>query len=279
MHRVSCVAQHVRASLAPAAVSGYENILVEKRDNAVAIVTLNRPKALNALNNAVMTEVVAAFKGLDQDDDVRVIILTGSGEKAFAAGADIKEMNSRDFAEVAKMDMFWAWQQVREVRKPIIAAVNGFALGGGCEVAMLCDVILASENAKFGQPEINLGTIPGMGGSQRLVRAVGKSKAMEWVLGGNQFTAAEAERAGLVSRVVPLAQLLPEAIKLAELIASKSGPVVQFAKEAVNQAYESSLSDGLLLEKRLFHSTWGFEDRKEGMTAFTEKRKPDFKHK
>lgn len=281
MERVRRIAQHLleQQGVASAAEQPYETVTVEVRDKAVAVVTLTRPKALNALNHQVMTEVVRAFKALDQDDNVRAIVLTGSGEKAFAAGADIKEMNSRDFAEVVRMDMFWAWQQIREVRKPIIAAVNGFALGGGCELAMLCDIIIASEKAKFGQPEITLGTIPGMGGTQRLTRQVGKSKAMEWILAGEPFTAQQAERAGLVSRVVPHEQLLPEALKLAEKIASFSGPAVALAKECVNRSYESSLAEGLLFEKRGFFSTWATADRAEGMTAFSEKRPAKFEHR
>jgi len=279
MHRVSRIAAQV---LVPRATDGkptFETISVEHRAMGVAILYLKRPAALNALNYQVMTEVLQAVHALDRDDEVRAIIITGAGEKAFAAGADIKEMNSRSFSEVVKMEMFWAWQQLGVVRKPLIAAVNGFALGGGCEVAMLCDIILASEKAKFGQPEITLGTIPGMGGTQRLTRAVGKSRAMEWILSGRQFSAQEAESAGLVSRVVPHDKLLEEAVKLAEEIAAKSQPAVAFAKEAVNRAYEVSLEEGLRFESRLFHSTWGLEDRHEGMTAFSMKRPAAFKHR
>eukprot|EP00930_Biecheleria_cincta_P070464 TRINITY_DN5809_c0_g1_i1.p1 TRINITY_DN5809_c0_g1~~TRINITY_DN5809_c0_g1_i1.p1 ORF type:complete len:282 (-),score=59.81 TRINITY_DN5809_c0_g1_i1:24-869(-) len=281
MKRVVCIGAHV---LAPRAVSSaaapvYETIKVEHAGEGVAVVTLCRPKALNALNQLVMTEVLSGLKTLDIDDSVQAIVLTGFGDKAFAAGADIKEMNSRDFHEVIKMDMLWSWQEVQKLRKPLIAAVNGFALGGGCEVAMLCDIVLASDKAKFGQPEINLGTIPGMGGTQRLTRAVGKSKAMEWILSGRQFTAEEAERAGLVSRVVAHEELMGEALKLAREIASKSQPVVAYAKQAVNRAHEVSLAEGLLFEKQLFHSTWAIADREEGMRAFSEKRPAAFKHK
>lgn len=240
--------------------------------------SLNRPKQLNALCDQLVSELNTALLEFDQDVDVRAIVLTGS-EKAFAAGADIKEMASRDFAEVQRTDMLSTWQNIRSIRKPIIAAVNGFALGGGCELAMMCDIILAGDKAQFGQPEVLLGTVPGAGGSQRLTRAVGKSKAMEWALTGKRFSAIEAERAGLVSRVVPAAQLLDEAIKLAGEIASLSSPVIQITKECVNRSYESSLSEGLLYERRLFHSTWGLADRDEGMKAFSEKRKPEWKHR
>lgn len=258
--------------------SRYENILVDKRSSGVALVTLNRPKQLNALCDALMHELNHALTDFDADESVRAIVLTGS-EKAFAAGADIKEMATREFADVQRTNMLSTWQNVRGIRKPLIAAVNGFALGGGCELAMMCDIILAGDRAQFGQPEVLIGTVPGAGGSQRLARAVGKSKAMEWVLTGKRFSAIEAENAGLVSRVVPADQLVAEAIKLAEEIASLSSPVVQVAKECVNRSYEVSLNEGLLYELRLFHSTWGLEDRKEGMTAFSEKRKPAWKHK
>ncbi len=214
----------------------------------------------------------------DADNNVRSIVLTGS-EKAFAGGADIKEMASKDFGQVQQTDMLSTWQNIRNIRKPIVAAVNGFALGGGCELAMMCDIIIAGDKAQFGQPEVLIGTVPGAGGSQRLTRAVGKSKAMEWALTGRRFSAIEAERAGLVSRVVPAEHLLDEAIKLAEEIASLSSPAVQITKECVNRAYESSLAEGLLYERRMFHSTWGLVDRKEGMHAFIEKRKPKWQHK
>ena len=224
-----------------------------------------------------MIELNATLREFDTDDSVRAIVLTGS-EKAFAAGADIKEMSSRSFSEVQKVDMLSTWQNVKNIKKPIIAAVNGFALGGGCELAMMCDIIIAGDKAQFGQPEVLIGTVPGGGGSQRLTRAVGKSKAMEWILTGRRFSAIEAEKAGLVSRVVPADKLIDEAIKLAEEIASLSSPVIQIAKESVNRSYESSLNEGLLYELRQFHSTWGLKDRKEGMSAFVEKRKPDWNH-
>lgn len=277
LQRIGLISGHC----APTArfVSAYDTIKVEVRGKGVAVITLNRPKALNSLNAATMRDVLASVQSLDSDDRVRCMIITGEGEKAFAAGADIKEMNSVDFAEVTRLEMLWGWQRMREVRKPIIAAVNGFALGGGCELAMLCDIILASERAKFGQPEINLGTIPGMGGTQRLTRAVGKSKAMTAILSGRQFSAVDAERAGLVSRVVPHDQLLTEAVLLAEEIASKSQVAVAFAKEAVLRAQESSLAEGLLFERNLFYSTWAVDDRAEGMSAFTEKRPAAFKHR
>jgi enoyl-CoA hydratase/carnithine racemase len=240
--------------------------------------TLNRPKALNALCDELMVALVARLKEIDVDDSMRVAVLTGTG-KAFAAGADIKEMNSRStYAEVRNENMLVHWHAVAGIRKPIIAAVNGFALGGGCELAMACDIILASEKAKFGQPEIKLGTIPGVGGTQRLIRAVGKSRAMELVLGGEMMTAEEAAQAGLVSRVVPADAILEEAVKLAEKIASFSSPVVQMAKECVNVAAETTLAEGLRYERALFHGTWGLEDRREGFTAFSEKREPKWKH-
>jgi len=216
---------------------------------------------------------------MDKDDSIRAAVITGSG-KAFAAGADIKEMNTRsDYATVRGNDMLAHWGNVSKCRKPVIAAVNGFALGGGCELAMTCDIIIAAENAKFGQPEIKLGTIPGVGGTQRLLRAVGKSKAMEWVLTGDMITAADAEKAGLVSRVVPAGEALNEAVKVAEKIASFSSPVAISAKECVNAAYEMPLAEGIRFERALFHGTWGFEDRKEGFNAFSEKRDPVWKHK
>lgn len=254
------------------------NILVETHPTGVALIRLNRPNKLNALCDALVLELNQTLKRVDADESVRAIVLTGS-EQAFAAGADIQEMASKGFSEVKQSDMLRTWQNVQEIKKPIIAAVNGFALGGGCELAMMCDIIIAGDRAQFGQPEVLLGTIPGAGGSQRLIRAVGKTKAMEWILTGKRFTAAEAERAGLVSRVVPSDKLLEEAIKLAEEIASLSTPVVQTAKECVNRAYELSLAEGLLYELRQFHSTWGLEDRREGMAAFSEKRKPVWVHK
>jgi len=256
----------------------YENILTEKRGR-VGIVTLNRPKALNALCAALIAELGQALDAFEADDAVGCIVITGS-EKAFAAGADIKEMASRSYMDVYLSDFITkGWERVSTVRKPVIAAVAGFALGGGCEVAMMCDFIIAAENAKFGQPEINLGTIPGSGGTQRLTRFVGKSKAMEMCLTGRMMDAAEAERAGLVSRVVPLASLMDEAVKAAEKIAGLSRPVVMMAKECVNRAYESTLAEGVKFERRVFHSTFATEDQKEGMAAFVEKRPAQFKNR
>ena len=254
----------------------FENILVEKT-GGVAVVRYNRPQALNALNGKLMAELSQALAELDADDSVRCLILTGS-EKAFAAGADIKEMKDRSFMDVYKTDFITAtWEQISKVRKPIIAAVAGYALGGGCETAMMCDFIICADNAKFGQPEITIGTIPGSGGTQRLTRFVGKSKAMEMCLTGRMMDAAEAERAGLVSRVVPVAELMNEAMKAAEKIASLSLPVVMMAKESVNRAYETTLAEGIRFERRLFHATFATEDQKEGMSAFAEKRPPKFK--
>ncbi|MCX2749371.1 enoyl-CoA hydratase [Arthrobacter sp. MI7-26] len=254
----------------------YENILVELRGR-VGLVTLNRPKALNALNQATMDELVAAVSTMDSDPGVGAVVITGS-EKAFAAGADIKEMVSKGYMEMYASDWFRGWENLTRLRIPVIAAVSGFALGGGCELAMMCDFIIAGDNAKFGQPEINLGVIPGMGGSQRLTRAVGKAKAMDMILTGRFMDAEEAERAGLVSRVVPVDSVVEEALKAAELIASKSKPAAMVAKEAVNAAFETGLSQGVLFERRIFHSLFATEDQKEGMAAFTEKRQPEFKH-
>jgi enoyl-CoA hydratase len=254
----------------------YLNILVT-RDGGVAIVTLNRPKALNALNQELLGELASALEGFDQDDSVRAVVLTGS-ERAFAAGADIKEMQSLSYMGVFKANLFaQAAQRIEAIRKPIIAAVAGYALGGGCELAMLCDFIIAADTAKFGQPEITLAVMPGMGGTQRLTRFVGKSKAMDMCLTGRNMDAAEAERSGLVSRVVPAADLMAEAIKAAQKIAAQSMPVVMMTKETVNRAYETTLSEGLRFERRLFHSMFAIEDQKEGMAAFAEKRKPEFK--
>ena len=254
----------------------FENILVEKT-GGVAVVRYNRPQALNALNGKLMAELSEALAELDADESVRCLILTGS-DKAFAAGADIKEMKDRSFMDVYKTDFITAtWEQISKVKKPIIAAVAGYALGGGCETAMMCDFIICADNAKFGQPEITIGTIPGSGGTQRLTRFVGKSKAMEMCLTGRMMDAAEAERAGLVSRVVPVAELMNEAMKAAEKIASLSLPVVMMAKESVNRAYETTLAEGIRFERRLFHATFATEDQKEGMSAFAEKRPPKFK--
>ncbi|EGZ20232.1 hypothetical protein PHYSODRAFT_285389 [Phytophthora sojae] len=254
----------------------YESILTEVRGK-VAIITLNRPKALNALCSPLIEELNGAAHAFDADPSIGAIVITGSGSKAFAAGADIKEMATKTFVDAYKSNMFANWGDITKVSKPVIAAVNGYALGGGCELAMLCDLIIAGDSAKFGQPEITLGTIPGCGGTQRLIRAVGKSKAMEMILTGNMIDAQQAERDGLVARVVPADQLLDEALKTANKIASFSQPVVKMAKEAVNAAYEQSLQEGLKYESRLFWSSFATKDQKEGMAAFVEKRKADFK--
>jgi len=254
-------------------------VLVEKRDDAVTVLTLNRPRALNALSDGLMYELVDKLKAAEADDAVRAIVITGFG-KAFAAGADIKEMMGReDYAAVRSQNMLAHWSALSNVRLPIIGAVNGFALGGGCELAMSCDIIVASENALFGQPEIKLGTIPGCGGTQRLTRAIGKAKAMEWVLTGNFYSAEQAERDGLVARVVEKGKALEEALKMASKIAQYSKPVVQLAKESVNASQEMSLAEGLRFERTLFHATWALHDRAEGMAAFSEKRKAKFEHK
>jgi len=252
-------------------------VLSEKRDN-VAILTLNRPKALNALCNELITQLNAELRALDADENVGCIIITGS-EKAFAAGADIKEMANQTFITAYRSSMLAFWHDLTLIRKPIIAAVNGFALGGGCELAMMCDIIIAGDKARFGQPEIVLGTIPGCGGTQRLTRAVGKSKAMEWCLTGEHFTADQAERAGLVSRVVPAGELLNEAVKTATKIASMSKPIAALVKDAVNASYETTLQQGVIFERRLFYATFATADQKEGMKAFVEKRKPTFTDK
>ncbi|HJT06222.1 MAG TPA: enoyl-CoA hydratase, partial [Stellaceae bacterium] len=251
----------------------YQNILVETR-GAVGLITLSRPKALNALCDALVREVGTALDGFEADDKVGAVVLTGS-DKAFAAGADIKEMSGRSYMDVYLADFITAgWERVTTCRKPIVAAVAGYALGGGCELAMMCDTIIAADTAKFGQPEITLGIIPGAGGTQRLTRFVGKAKAMDMVLTGRMMDAAEAERSGLVSRVVPAATLLDEALALAARIAEMSRPAVMIAKEAVNRAYETTLSEGVRFERRVFHSLFATEDQKEGMAAFVEKRKP-----
>lgn len=258
-------------------MSEYETITVERPGDRVALITLNRPKALNALNLPAMREITAAAAELGQDPGVGAIVLTGSA-KAFAAGADIKEMQPQSFSDVYAADWFAGWDALSRVRVPLIAAVSGYALGGGCELAMMCDVLIAADNAKFGQPEITLGVIPGMGGSQRLTRAIGKAKAMDLCLTGRMIDAAEAERSGLVSRVVPAESLHEEALAVAAKIASMSRPAAMMVKEAVNQAFESGLSDGLRFERRLFHGTFATQDQKEGMAAFTEKREPKFLH-
>ncbi|MDA2892679.1 enoyl-CoA hydratase [Mycolicibacterium sp. BiH015] len=255
----------------------YETILVD-RDGRVATITLNRPKALNALNSQVMSEVTTAAAELDSDPGVGAIIITGS-EKAFAAGADIKEMASLSFADVYSSDFFAGWSKFAATRTPTIAAVAGYALGGGCELAMMCDILIAADSAKFGQPEIKLGVLPGMGGSQRLTRAIGKAKAMDLILTGRNMGAEEAERAGLVSRVVPADSLLEEAKSVADTIAGMSLSASRMAKEAVNRAFETTLSEGLLYERRLFHSAFATDDQTEGMNAFTEKRSPNFTHR
>jgi enoyl-CoA hydratase len=255
----------------------YETIIVEVRGK-VGLITLNRPSALNALNAKVLSELVEALGAFDGDAAIGAIVVTGS-EKTFAAGADIKEMQSKTYAEAFLGDFFSGWDDVGRVRKPIIAAVAGYALGGGCELAMMCDFIIAADNAKFGQPEITLGVMPGMGGSQRLTRIVGKSKAMDMCLTGRMMDAAEAERSGLVSRVVSGEALLDEALKAAGRIADFSLPAVMMAKEAVNRAYETTLAEGLRFEKRLFHSMFALDDQKEGMAAFVEKRKAAFRNR
>jgi enoyl-CoA hydratase len=256
----------------------YENIVAEKK-GAVGVITLNRPQALNALCAALIDELGQALRAFEADDEVGCILLTGS-EKAFAAGADIKEMKDKTFIDVYGEDFITDdWEAVAKCRKPVIAAVAGFALGGGCEVAMMCDMIIAADNAKFGQPEITLGTIPGSGGTQRLTRFVGKSKAMDLCLTGRMMDAEEAERAGLVARVVAADKLQEEAMAAAEKIAGFSRPTVLMAKEAVNRAYETTLAEGVRFERRLFHATFGTEDQKEGMAAFAEKRKPAWKNR
>ncbi|MDQ2082120.1 enoyl-CoA hydratase [Xanthobacteraceae bacterium Astr-EGSB] len=252
----------------------YETIVVET-EGKVGVVRLNRPQALNALNTALMSELAAAMDVFDADEAIGCVVVTGS-DKAFAAGADIKEMASRTFNDVFMSDFAGPWHRLAKSRKPVIAAVAGFALGGGCELAMQADIIIAADNAKFGQPEIKLGVIPGIGGTQRLVHAVGKAKAMDLCLTGRMMDAAEAERAGLVARVVPLADLWPETMKAAQAIASMSMPALMLAKEAVNRAFETSLAEGILFERRVFHSLFATADQKEGMAAFTDKRPPKF---
>lgn len=253
----------------------YATILVEQR-GAVTLVTLNRPEALNALSSAVLEDLIAAFAAFEADDTQRCAVVTGAGEKAFAAGADIKEMAAKPAAEFYADDMFarWTTHLVGGTRKPWIAAVNGYALGGGCELAMMADFIIAADTAKFGQPEITLGVVPGMGGSQRLTRAIGKAKAMDLILTGRMIGAEEAERAGLVSRVVPAAELLDEALNAAEIIASTAPLAAKAAKELVNAAQELPLTEGIRLERRLFHTLAATEDKAEGMAAFLEKRTP-----
>ena len=251
-----------------------ETIIVE-RCGRVGIVRLNRPQALNALNATLRNELLGAVEAFDADADVGCILITGS-DKAFAAGADIKEMADKSYIDIFRADYAADYERLTRVRKPVIAAVAGFALGGGCELAMMCDFIIAADNAKFGQPEIKLGVIPGIGGTQRLARAVGKAKAMDLILTGRMMDAAEAERSGLVARVVPAASLMEEAIKVAETIAAMSQPSLLAAKEAVNRSFETSLAEGVRFERRVFHALFATKDRKEGMAAFIEKRPPRF---
>jgi len=256
----------------------FETILLDKQEG-VGLVTLNRPDALNALNSLLLKELGEALLSLDADDDIGTIVVTGS-EKAFAAGADIKEMSGLSYADVLKDDKFAEINSVfARVRKPVIAAVSGYALGGGCEIAMACDFIIAAENAKFGQPEIKLGVIPGIGGSQRLTRLVGKSKAMDMMLTGRMMDAAEAERSGLISRIVPTDDLVDNVLEIAAAIAELSTPSVMLAKEATDRALETTLAEGLLFERRVFHSLFATDDQKEGMNAFIEKRQPQFKNR
>ena len=256
----------------------FDHITAEKKES-VGVITLNRPQAMNALCEALMEELARALDDFEADPDIGCIVLTGS-EKAFAAGADIKEMQSKGYMEAYLEDFITRhWERTAQCRKPVIAAVAGFALGGGCELAMMCDFIIAADTAQFGQPEITLGVLPGAGGSQRLTRFVGKSKAMEMCLTGRMMDAEEAERAGLVSRVVPAAELMDEALAVAAKIAGMSRPAAMMVKEAVNRAYETTLSEGIRSERRLFHAIFATEDQKEGMAAFTEKRKPNWKNR
>lgn len=256
----------------------YSTILVETRGRT-GLIQLNRPESLNALSSGMMMELGQALRAFEDDDDVGAMVITGN-EKAFAAGADIKEMKDKDYMEVYRQDFITDnWETVTECRKPVIAAVAGYALGGGCELAMMCDFIIAADNARFGQPEINLGIIPGAGGSQRLTRAVGKSKAMDLCLTGRMMNAEEAERSGLVARIVPVGELLDKALEVAQVIADKSLPAVMICKESVNRSFESALAEGLLFERRQFHALFATEDQKEGMAAFAEKRKAQWKHR
>ncbi|MEV0770413.1 enoyl-CoA hydratase [Nocardia salmonicida] len=258
-------------------MTDYETILVETK-NRVGWITLNRPKALNALNSAVLDDIVAALDALGRDDEVGAVVITGSA-KAFAAGADIKEMAPKSYMDMFMDDYFARWDRLAQFRKPTVAAVAGYALGGGCELAMLCDILIAADTAQFGQPEIKLGVIPGIGGSQRLTRAVGKAKAMDMVLTGRTIGAEEAERAGLISRIVPADDLLDVAAEVAETIAAKSLPVAMIAKEAVNRSFETTLAEGIRFERRVFHSLFAIEDQTEGMNAFVDKRPPNFTHR
>ncbi len=256
----------------------YECILIES-DGGVGIITLNRPDALNAFNKQLMDEVTDAVLKLEADDAIGCLVITGS-EKAFAAGADIKEMVGKNYMDVFKEDFITAnWEEASRARKPVIAAVGGYALGGGCELALMCDFIIAADNAKFGQPEISIGAMPGAGGTQRLARFIGKSKAMEMCLTGRMMDAEEAERCGMVSRIVPKGELRDEAIRVAKQIAGFSRPITMLIKESVDRAYETTLSEGVRFERRVFHSVFATEDQKEGMAAFIEKRKPSFKNR
>ncbi|MFD4432254.1 enoyl-CoA hydratase [Nocardia sp. NPDC058497] len=255
----------------------YDTILLERK-NRVGWITLNRPKALNALNTQVLDDIVAALDELERDDEVGAVVITGSA-KAFAAGADIKEMQPKSYMDMFMDDFFARWDRLAQFRKPTVAAVAGYALGGGCELAMLCDILIAADTAQFGQPEIKLGVIPGIGGSQRLTRAVGKAKAMDLVLTGRNMGAEEAERAGLVSRIVPADDLLDVTAEVAETIAAKSLPVTMIAKEAVNRSFETTLAEGIRFERRVFHSLFAIEDQKEGMNAFVDKRTAQFTHR
>ncbi len=258
-------------------MSEYETIVTESADG-IGVITLNRPKALNALNTTLMNEVVTAAEQFDADPEIGAIVITGS-ERAFAAGADIKEMSDKTFSEVVSESFFGAWDNLSRLRTPTIAAVTGYALGGGCELAMLCDILIAGDNAVFGQPEINLGVIPGIGGSQRLTRAIGKAKAMDLILTGRQMKVDEAERAGLVSRVVPAAECLATAKEVAVTIAGKSSIAAGLAKDAVNRAFETTLTEGVRAERGLFYSTFATDDQTEGMAAFVAKREPDFRNR
>lgn len=273
----SCSSNDLLYQFIAATTSSYTNIIAEKRGK-VGLVTLNRPKALNALSDALVSELNQALQTFQDDAEVGAIVITGS-TKAFAAGADITEMAPMSVVDMYSVQKFRSWEELTKIKKPIIAAVNGFALGGGCELAMSCDIILAGSNAKFGQPEIKLGTIPGVGGTQRLTRALGKSKAMELCLTGDMIDAATAEKHGLVSKVIPEENLVEEALNMANKIASYSQPIAAIAKECVNKAHELSLSEGLTFERRLFYSTFATEDQKEGMKAFVEKRPPTWKNK
>jgi enoyl-CoA hydratase len=271
-----CIKHMMSSRLLSSSPSSLKSVLTWTEER-VAVMQLNRPKVYNALSSELMNELGHTADKYDKDPSIGAMVITGN-EKAFAAGADIKEMKDKTFIETYQSNFLESWAMIARLRKPVLAAVNGFALGGGCELAMMCDIIYAGENARFGQPEIQLGTTPGAGGSQRLSRAIGKSKAMEWILTGRHYTAEEAERAGLVARVFSTDKTLEETIKIAKLIASYSQPIVAMCKEAILRSYETSLADGLIFEKRLFYSTFATKDQKEGMSAFSEKRNPQFEH-